>query len=231
MTRGFEGMLAELKREIRLHGPDYVAEQQVNFAATPSWTEGGFRAKPFAVRFYVALADGQYHVMPGGIALDVGPMRGVALHSPAGYSRDVWVLTDEKLPEHLVADAMPEDNFSYKSTPAQRSYGEQILHVASVNLTVLKNVGTAQPPPINLNVTSKAEIVKVLGDSFDYGTALIDQQTNQSMLQKVKTPFHVGDSTRGRVFNLLIGHTWDIYGQMAVYLRLNGITPPASQRP
>ena len=23
---------------------------------------------------------------------------------------------------------------------------------------------------------------------------------------------------------------WDIYGQMAVYLRLNGITPPASQR-
>jgi hypothetical protein len=28
-----------------------------------------------------------------------------------------------------------------------------------------------------------------------------------------------------------MGHTWDIYGQMVVYLRLNGITPPASQRP
>jgi uncharacterized circularly permuted ATP-grasp superfamily protein/uncharacterized alpha-E superfamily protein len=93
--------LAELKREIRLHGPDYVAEQQVNFAATPSWTEAGFRAKPFAVRFYVALVNGQYHVMPGGIALDVGPMRGVALHSPAGYSRDVWVLSEEKLPAHV----------------------------------------------------------------------------------------------------------------------------------
>jgi hypothetical protein len=26
------------------------------------------------------------------------------------------------------------------------------------------------------------------------------------------------------------GHTWDIYGQMVVSLRLNGITPPASQR-
>jgi uncharacterized alpha-E superfamily protein len=53
------------------------------------------------VRLYVALVNGQYHVMPGGIALDVGPMRGVALHSPAGYSRDVWVLSDEKQPPHI----------------------------------------------------------------------------------------------------------------------------------
>jgi uncharacterized circularly permuted ATP-grasp superfamily protein/uncharacterized alpha-E superfamily protein len=92
--------LADLRREIRLHGPDYVAEEQVSFSATPSWTEDGFRGKPFAVRLYVAQVNGSYHVMPGGIALDVGPMRGVALHSPAGYSRDVWVLSDQKLPAH-----------------------------------------------------------------------------------------------------------------------------------
>jgi hypothetical protein len=29
----------------------------------------------------------------------------------------------------------------------------------------------------------------------------------------------------------VMGHTEDIYGQMVVYVRLNGITPPASQRP
>ncbi len=93
--------LENLKQELRLHGSDYVAEQKVTFAATPSWTKDGFRAKPFAVRLYVALVNGEYHVMPGGIALDVGPMRGVALHSPAGYSRDVWVLSDEKQPPHV----------------------------------------------------------------------------------------------------------------------------------
>jgi hypothetical protein len=27
-----------------------------------------------------------------------------------------------------------------------------------------------------------------------------------------------------------MGHTQDIYGQMAVYLRLNGVVPPASRR-
>ena len=38
-------------------------------------------------------------------------------------------------------------------------------------------------------------------------------------------------SVKARVVYYVIGHTWDIYGQMAVYLRLNGITPPRSQRP
>jgi hypothetical protein len=38
----------------------------------------------------------------------------------------------------------------------------------------------------------------------------------------------MGPSARVRVVYYVIGHTWDIYGQMAVYLRLNGITPPAS---
>ena len=40
----------------------------------------------------------------------------------------------------------------------------------------------------------------------------------------------MGPSTKARVVYYVIGHTWDIYGQMVVYLRLNGITPPASQR-
>ena len=131
-----------------------------------------------------------------------------------------------------IGEAMPGDKFSYKPTPAQRSCGEQILHVASANVSVLKDVGgKAQPPTINMKATAKAEILKALGDSFDYGTALIDEQTDLSMLQRVKTLFHVGDATRARVFYLLVGHAWDIYGQMAVYVRLNGITPPASQRP
>src|SRR5262245_60216981 len=37
-----------------------------------------------------------------------------------------------------IADAMPENKFPYKSTPPQRSYGEQIMHVASSNVELLK---------------------------------------------------------------------------------------------
>jgi len=92
--------LGALRARMDVHGQDYVAEEPVTFSSVPSWTAEGFRSKPFALRLYVALVNGDYHVMPGGIALDVGPHRGVALHSPAGYSRDVWVLSREELPAH-----------------------------------------------------------------------------------------------------------------------------------
>jgi uncharacterized circularly permuted ATP-grasp superfamily protein/uncharacterized alpha-E superfamily protein len=92
--------LGDLRTDIELNGQDYVAEERVAFSTVPSWTPEGLRAKPFAVRLYVTLVSGEYRVMPGGIALDVGPDRGVALHSPAGHSRDVWVLSDKQLPPH-----------------------------------------------------------------------------------------------------------------------------------
>jgi hypothetical protein len=38
-----------------------------------------------------------------------------------------------------------------------------------------------------------------------------------------------GGSTRARVVWSLLSHAWDIYGQMVVYVRLNGIVPPASR--
>jgi hypothetical protein len=130
-----------------------------------------------------------------------------------------------------IADAMPEDKFAYKSTPAQRSYGEHILHVANINLAALASIGgTATAPTIKPKATAKAEILKAMSDSFDYGTTLINEQTPDTIVQVVKARF-LGESTRSRVFYFLAGHTWDIYGQMAVYLRLNGIVPPASVRP
>ena len=130
-----------------------------------------------------------------------------------------------------IANEMPEDKFGYKSTPVQRNYGEQILHVATANVGFLQGLGGKAPTPtVNAKATAKAEILKALADSFDYGTALINEQTPETMLQTVQARF-LGSSTRSRIFYFLVGHAWDIYGQMAVYLRLNGLVPPASQRP
>lgn len=132
-----------------------------------------------------------------------------------------------------IAAALPEDKFSFKSTPAQRSYGEQILHIAQVNIRFLGAVGAkAAAPNADLKATTKAGIIKAMDDSFDYGTAILKEQTDQTMLQAAAMPpGFMGPSSRARMFTFLIGHTWDIYGQMAVYLRLNGVVPPASIRP
>ncbi len=129
-----------------------------------------------------------------------------------------------------IADAMPEETFGYKSTPAQRSYGEHIMHVATVNVDLLKLAGGDLAPPsfIADSVTTKAEMLQALADSYDHGIALLNAQTDASINETIEAAF-LGPSTRARLFWFLLGHSMDIYGQMAVYLRLNDIVPPASR--
>ena len=84
-----------------------------------------------------------------------------------------------------IADAMPENKFSYKSTPAQRNYAEQIMHVAQVNVGLLKVIGgkAAAPTFTAQSAKTKAELLKALGDSYDYGIALIKEQSEATMLE------------------------------------------------
>ena len=138
-----------------------------------------------------------------------------------------------------IADAMPEDKFGFRATPPQRSYGEQILHVAGANIMLMKFLGARAPaPPVNdsdltvfgLKVTSKAQVLKALSDSYDYGEAALKEVTDPTMAQTIKGPRWMGEVTRAKMVYYTLGHAQDIYGQMAVYLRLNGIIPPASRR-
>ncbi len=131
-----------------------------------------------------------------------------------------------------IAEAMPAEKFSFKATPAQRDFGGHVMHIAQINVMVLKTLGgTAKEPLINDKATSKADTIKAMSESFDYGTALLNEQTDQSMAATIQGPPWMGPSTRARIIAFLIGHTQDTYGQMVVYLRLNGLVPPASQRP
>jgi uncharacterized damage-inducible protein DinB len=131
-----------------------------------------------------------------------------------------------------IAQAMPEDKFSFKPTPAQRSFGEHVMHIAQVNMMFLQMLKANAPAPkVNMSATSKADRIKAMSDTFDYGLAILREQTDQTMVGGVQGPPFMGFSTRARMFEFLVGHTQDTYGQMVVYLRLNGGVPPASQRP
>jgi uncharacterized damage-inducible protein DinB len=133
-----------------------------------------------------------------------------------------------------IASAMPEDKFGYRSTPPQRTWGEQILHIAEANVNQMGRLGAKAPAPrIDMKLTARADVLKALADSFAYGTAVLEEQTDATLVQQAgSTRFDMGmgPSARIRVVYFVVGHTWDIYGQMVVYLRLNGIVPPASQR-
>ena len=141
-----------------------------------------------------------------------------------------WVEMKDTLVK--LANEMPEDKYSYKPTPAQRTFAQQVTHIAGANVMNLQFLrGKAAAPAVNRNAASKAEAIKAMADSFDYGAALINELTDASLFEVVQTNPFLGPSTRARVLYFLLGHSWDIYGQMVVYLRVNGIVPPASQRP
>jgi uncharacterized damage-inducible protein DinB len=142
-----------------------------------------------------------------------------------------WLALKETM--HKIAAEMPADKYSFRPTEGQQTFGERTVHIASVNVFLLSALGGAatQKPTIDPKVTTKDAAIKALDDSFDYGAALLKQQTDQTLLQPVASPpKFLGPSSRARIVTFLVGHTWDIYGQLAVYLRLNGHVPPASQR-
>jgi uncharacterized damage-inducible protein DinB len=130
-----------------------------------------------------------------------------------------------------IADAMPEAMFGYKSTPAQRSYGEQVMHIVQVQQGLLGTLGAKTPAPtINMKATSKADIMTALNQSYTYGEAVFKEFNDAAWTTTVMGPRFIGEATRVRIANFVMTHTMDIYGQMVVYLRLNGIVPPASRR-
>ena len=170
----------------------------------------------FALTMFALLAAGRSTSSAQGIASDV--------------MKD-WVAQKDMMMK--IAAEMPADKFGYKSTPPQRSYGEHVLHVAQVNMGLLKVLGAKAPAPaINFKATAKADVLRAMEQSFDYGTAALKEfSTDAQVLAQVMGPPFLGQSTRARIVYFLIAHSQDIYGQMAVYLRLNGAVPPASQQP
>jgi uncharacterized damage-inducible protein DinB len=133
---------------------------------------------------------------------------------------------------HKIAAEMPADKYSFKPTEAQQTFGERTVHVAVDNVYFLSLLGgTTTKPTIDPKATSKDAALKAMDDSFDYGIAILKQQTDQTLLKAVAAPpKFMGPSSGARVMVFLVGHTWDLYGQMVVYLRLNGHVPPASQK-
>ena len=156
------------------------------------------------------------------------PSSANASHTPVGDLVTDWQQQKEGLMK--IADAMPEDRFGYKPTAAQRTYGEQILHIAESNVDIFKLMGAkAQVPSFSAHrPKTKAQLLAALAASYDYGTAVLSEQTTDTLGTVVHTSF-AGPCTRSRLAWQMIAHSMDSYGQMAVYLRLNGIVPPASR--
>ena len=137
-------------------------------------------------------------------------------------------------------EAMPEDKFGFAPTGGEfkgvRTFGQQAKHVAAVNYIVGASI-LGEKPPVDVggesgpdSVKSKADIVKFLKDSYVYAHKAVASINADNAVAPIKNPFGEGTATRLGMGTAFAWHGFDHYGQMVVYLRLNGIVPPASRR-
>src|SRR5688572_4520973 len=141
-----------------------------------SKTEGGIMKRAvsvfFAAMFLVASVAGGFaqapqaapgQGRPGGDGQGRGGGRGRGPAAPActTFACDIQADWDRNRDLFVnIANAMPDDKFGFKPTPAQRSYAEQILHVAGIDIKLLSTLGGKTPAPaINDKATAKADVM------------------------------------------------------------------------
>jgi hypothetical protein len=107
------------------------------------------------------------------------------------------------------------------------------MHVVNIDIKLISTLGGKTPAPtVNPKASSKAEVIAALNTSMDYGAAVLKEFNDQQLSERVASlPFMGPTVSRLRIAYFSISHSQDIYGQLAVYLRLNGVTPPRSVRP
>jgi uncharacterized damage-inducible protein DinB len=125
-----------------------------------------------------------------------------------------------------VVDKMPEDQYSFKATQAEMSFGEMANHIADADLAYCASALGSKPGP-KASDASKSAVTKHLTEAFDTCIADIKKMSDADLMKTV------GEGTRkATAFERFWGgftHTAHHRGQLEVYLRLKGIQPPQYQ--
>jgi hypothetical protein len=125
------------------------------------------------------------------------------------------------------ADKMPEENYSFRTTPQVRTFGEMIAHVADAGLMMC---GVVKGEKVMANAGSKktkAELVAALKASFDYCDPVYASMTDAAGAAQVK--WFIWDMSKLGLLNWNISHDNEMYGIIGAFLRIKGLVPPSSE--
>ena len=129
-----------------------------------------------------------------------------------------------------LAEAVPEEKYSWGPAEGVRSVSEVYAHAGGANYFLLSYLGGKMPEGFNPDekaVTKKSDIIKMLKDSFEYARNFVSNMKEEDLDKEVELPF--GKFTQRGVLFILITHGHEHLGQSIAYARMNGITPPWSQ--
>jgi len=121
---------------------------------------------------------------------------------------------------------MPEENYDFKPTEREMSFGEQLLHIKqnmdwlSTSYFTEKEYKKEESP----SDKSKTKIISELKNSFNLVSEIIKTTSEESFKETVE--FFAGSKNKLQILNLLQDHVTHHRGQLIVYLNLKNLKPP-----
>jgi DinB family protein len=138
-----------------------------------------------------------------------------------------------------VVEAMPASKFNFAPSAGAfknvRTFGVQARHIAfCLNEVAVALLGEPMLPHTDQegpkNLIGKDDIVRYLKDAFAHAHKAIGTLTNENLLEPIADPYIENlRTTRLDAAGIFASHTYDHYGQIVEYLRMNNLAPPGHQ--
>lgn len=127
-----------------------------------------------------------------------------------------------------LAEAIPEEKYSWRPQEGVRSVGEVYAHTTAGNYGFMRSLGLKAPAGLDLRniekLTDKAKIVAALKQSFVDVRGAVSAMTPADLEKMVKL-FGAESSGRNVLFGVSV-HISEHLGQSIAYARSVGVTPP-----
>ncbi|KGK31657.1 MULTISPECIES: DinB family protein [Cellulophaga] len=131
----------------------------------------------------------------------------------------------------LVAETMPEENYTFKPTPESLSFEEHLMHIAwAMDWHSESLLGGRAARDWDTDTTlkvadkSKAEMMATIDKTFDTAITFINHFELVKLEERLD--YFGADRTKRQILLLLSDHITHHRAQMLVYMRLNQLVPP-----
>jgi uncharacterized damage-inducible protein DinB len=162
-----------------------------------------------------------------------------SVRSRAEETLEWWNQIGNKL--IAMAKDFPEDKYDFKVQKDQRTFGQNLVHVAAVDYDLISRVTGSHvgpdfgkdkhnPPPDAFK--TKADVVKLLEDAVADGAAVIKRQGDAGLDQTQPFGWETGRHVvhNSYIWITAIEHSTEHFGQLVVYYRANNLVPPESRQ-
>jgi uncharacterized damage-inducible protein DinB len=177
-------------------------------------------------------------IMFGLLLVVITPVAPAQTKPTVSQTLDFWITNTEK-EVVSAAEAMPEEKYSFAPTAGEftrvRTFAEQVKHLSAANYQLAARILGEKPPHGEHDeiapdsIKNKAQIMDYVKGSFAVLHRAVATISEANMLEPAVNSADSQQRNRLHLAVDAVAHSYNHYGQMVEYLRMNGIVPPAGR--